>query len=251
MKRIATVLAGLGALTVLAAPLAAQTVRGRVVDARTGEGVPQAVVTALAASGNRRTGEARTDSTGGFSLAMRAPGEVRLRVERTGYRETLTDPMPVAARETLEVELSVSAAPLTIAPLRVTARVEPPHRRSLELNGFYDRERKGIGRFVRREEIERHGDFTLAQSLARMPGTIVQYVRVHQYIYFPRSNCRPWVYLDGARMIVDASSDINSIVSPNQVEAMEVYIGPSEVPAEYAAGRGACGVVLIWTKHEA
>jgi hypothetical protein len=251
MKRIAALLAGLGSLAVLAAPLAAQTVRGRVVDARTGEGVPQAAVTALAASGNRRTGQARTDASGRFSLTMRAPGEVRLRVERTGYRETLTDPTPVGPRDTVEVELSVSAAPLTIAPLRVTARVEPPHRRNLELNGFYERERKGIGRFVRREEIERHGDFTLAQSLSRIPGAVVQYVRVHQYIYFPRSGCRPWVFLDGTRIIIDSSQDINSIVSPNQVEAMEVFIGPSEVPAEYAAGRGACGVVLIWTKHEA
>jgi hypothetical protein len=59
------------------------------------------------------------------------------------------------------------------------------------------------------------------------------------------------VYLDGTRVIIDAHQDINAIVSPNQVEALEVYIGPAEVPAEYAAGRGACGVVLIWTKHEA
>jgi hypothetical protein len=248
MTRTLFILAGLGTL---AAPLTAQTVRGRVVDARTGEGVPQAQVTALAASGNRRAGQARTDATGAFSMPMRAPGSVRLRVERTGYRETLTEPMPVAPAETLGVELSVSAAPLTIAPLRVTARVEPPRRRNLELNGFYQRERMGIGRFVRREDLERHKDFSLALALSRVPGTIIQYVRTKQYIYFPRSGCRPWVYLDGVRMTIDRHLDINAVVSPNQVEAMEVYIGPAEVPAEWAAGRGACGVVLIWTRHEA
>lgn len=248
MQRTLFILAGLGTL---AAPLAAQTIRGRVVDARTGEGVPQAEVTALAASGGRRAGRARTDATGAFSFLMRAPGTVLLRVERTGYRETITEPMPVAPAETLGVELSVSAAPLTIAPLRVTARVEPPRRRNLELNGYYDRERKGIGRFVRREELERHRDFSLALALSRLPGTAIHYVRTKQYIYFPRSGCSPWVYLDGVRMIVDRHQDINAVVSPNQIEAMEVYIGPAEVPAEYAAGRGACGVVLIWTKHEA
>lgn len=234
----------------VATPLAAQTVRGRVIDASTGEGVPQAVVAAVTAEGNRRAGRTRTDATGAFSMPMRA-GRFRLQVDRTGYLQTLTEAMPVAAAETIAVELSVSAAPLTIAPLRVTARVEPPRRRSLELNGFYQRERLGIGRFVRREELEQHKDFSLALALSRVPGTIIQYVRTKQYIYFPRSNCRPWVYLDGVRMTIDRHLDINAVVSPTQIEAMEVYIGPAEVPPEWAAGRGACGVVLIWTKHEA
>jgi len=253
MKRIAAMLAGLSSLAVLAvlaAPLAAQTVRGRVVDARTGEGVPEAVVTALAASGNRRTGQARTDASGKFSLAMRAPGDVRLRVERTGYRETLTDPTPVGPQDTVEVELSVSAAPLTIAPLRVTARVEPPRRRSLELNGFYDREKRGFGTFLRREEIERHGDYNLANALTRVPGVAIRYVRVKEYIYFIRNRCTPLVYLDGMRMLVNGSQDINAVVSTFQIEAIEVYQTPTEIPAEYNVGRGACGVILIWAKHE-
>jgi hypothetical protein len=249
MHRIAAVA---GSLALLAAPLAAQTVRGRVVDARTGEGVPEAAVSAVTAAGNRRAGQARTDATGAFSMPVRTPGEVRLRVDRTGYRQTFTNPMPVAAQETISVELSISAAPLTIAPLRVTARVEPPRRRNLELNGFYDRERRGIGGFVRREEIERNKDFTLAQALSRLPGTAIHYIGVHQYIYFPRTGCAPSVFLDGSRMIVDRHSDINAIVSTFQVEAIEIFKGAAEVPPEYAAGRGGtCGVILIWTKHEA
>ena len=242
-------LAVAGILALLATPLAAQTIRGRVVDARTGEGVPQAAVVALTA-GNRRAGQARTGADGKFSLPVRAPGEMRLRVDRTGYRQTLTDLMPVAARETIDVEVSVSAAPLTIAPLRVTARVEPPRRRSLEMSGFYDREKRGFGRFLRREEIERHGDHNLANALTRVPGVAIRYVRVREYIYFTRYGCSPHVYLDGSRMIVDAHSDINSIVSTFQIEAIEVYQSPVEIPVEYNRGRDACGVVLIWTKHE-
>jgi hypothetical protein len=237
-------------LSALAAPLTAQVVRGKVLDAATGDPVPQAEVTASTTEG-RGAGRTRAGADGSFSLELRAAGTFRLRAERAGYRPTVTDTLQVDARVTLEVEIRLSATAVAIEPLRVTARVEPPHRRNLELNGFYERERRGIGRFVRREEIERHGDFTLAQTLSRIPGTQIQYVRVHQYIFFPRSGCRPWVFLDGSRMVVDASNDINSIVSPNQVEAIEVFVGPSEVPAEYAAGRGACGVVLIWTKHEA
>jgi hypothetical protein len=246
MHRIAVLT---GSLALLAAPLAAQTVRGRVVDARTGEGVPQAAVSALT-DGGRRAGQARTGADGKFSLPVRAPGTLRLRVERTGYRETLTDTMPVAAQETIDVEVSVSAAALTIAPLRVTARVEPPRRRSLELNGFYDREKRGFGRFLRREQIERHGDYNLANALTRVPGVHIRYVRVKQYIYFRRYRCTPHVYLDGVRMIVNGGQDINSVVSTFQVEAIEVYQSPVEIPAEYNVGR-TCGAILIWTKHEA
>ena len=243
-------LAVAGIFALLATPLAAQTIRGRVVDARTGEGVPQAAVVALTA-GDRRAGQARTGADGKFSLPVRAPGEMRLRVDRTGYRQTLTDLMPVAAQETIDVEVSVSAAPLTIAPLRVTARVEPPRRRSLELSGFYDRETRGFGRFLRREEIERHGDFSLANALSRVPGVAIRYVRVKQYIYFTRYGCTPHIYLDGVRMIVGRGEDINAVVSTFQIEAIEVYQSPIEIPVEYNRGRGACGVVLIWTKHEA
>jgi len=181
-------LAVAGILALLATPLAAQTIRGRVVDARTGEGVPQAAVVALTV-GDRRAGQARTGVDGKFSLPVRAAGTVRLRVDRTGYRQTLTDTMPVAPQETIDVEVSVSAAPLTIAPLRVTARVEPPRRRSLELSGFYDREKRGLGTFLRREEIERHGDYNLANALTRVPGVAIRYVRVKEYIYFVRNRC--------------------------------------------------------------
>jgi hypothetical protein len=246
MQRIASIA---GILALAAAPLAAQTIRGRVVDARTGEGVAEAAVSALT-DGGRRAGQARTGADGKFSLPVRAAGSMRLRVERTGYRETLTATMPVAARETIDVEVSVSAAPLTIAPLRVTARVEPPRRRNLELNGFYDREKRGFGRFVRREEIERHGDFSLVNALSRVPGVAVRYARTKQYIYFTRYGCTPAFYVDGARMIVDRHQDINSFVSTFQIEAIELFQSPVEIPPEYNVGR-TCGVILIWTKHEA
>jgi len=261
--------------TLLAAPLAAQAIRGRVVDARTGEGVPEAAVTALTRE-QRGAGQARTDAEGRFSFQLRAPGEMRLRVDRTGYRQTLTELMPVGVKETVEVEVSVSAAPLTIAPLRVTARVEVPRRRSLELSGFYERERRGIGEFVRREELELRPSQNLAQVLSRVPGAAVLNVAAHQYVYFPRNGlpsvpqgqgsggslnsrpprgasggrCLPTLYLDGVRMTYDAQSDINAIVSPTQIEAVEVFRGPSEVPVQWGGSAARCGVILIWTKHE-
>jgi len=235
----------------LAVPLAGQTMRGRVLDAATGEGVAQAQVQALTEEG-RDGGHTRTRADGSFEIPLRAPGTFRIRAERTGYNPTVTTTLPVALREAVEVEVRLSASAVAIEPLRVTARVQPPHRRNLEMNGYYDRERQGIGRYLRREDIERYPTQNLAQLLSRVPGTAIQYVRTKQYIYFMRNGgCRPQGYLDNVRMVVDATMDINAIVTPGQIEAVEMYRGAAEIPVQYNNARGAvCGVVLIWTRSE-
>jgi hypothetical protein len=265
-------------LLALAAPASAQVVRGKVLDAATGEAVPRAEVSAVTVEG-RGAGGARTGADGSFTLELRAAGTFRLRAERTGYQPSVTDTVAVQSRETVEVELRISATAVAIEPLRVTARVEPPRRRTLQLNGFYDRERTGIGKFVRREELERRHPTSLAQALSRVDGTSILYHGVRQFIFFPRNGrptisqgggstagrrpgstrppsgsgavrCLPNLYVDGVRVPYDAYHDINASVSPEQVEAMEVYRGPSEIPPQYNGSDAMCGVILIWTRTE-
>jgi hypothetical protein len=246
-------------LALLAAPLAAQTVRGKVLDAATGEGIVEAEVRALSADG-RDVGRARTGPDGSFQMPLRAPASVRIEPRRTGYRSTLTAELPVAWREAVEVRLS--AAALAIEPLRVTARVEPPRRRNLELNGYYRRERQGIGQYMRREDIERRASANLAQVLRRVAAASIIYKGAHQYIWFPRNAlrsqagggpggaCLPRLFVDGTRVTYDFQNDINSVVNPNQVEALEIFRGPSEIPPQYNDNNSMCGVVLIWTRTE-
>jgi hypothetical protein len=268
------------ACAITASPVAAQSVRGIVVDAGSGEPVPNALIRATSVGGNRG-GSARSGQDGRFVLNLRASGTFRLQGERTGYATSTTQQLTLEEREMVEVELRLSAAPLTLEPLTITARVAPPRRRHLELNGFYRRERMGNGRFLRREEIERHTNQNLAQILSRVPGTAIHYQGTQQYIYFPRNgrpsidlrpstgrrrlgrgsfaragggnSCLPRLFMDGMRIVYDASSDINSAVSPEQIEAIEVFRGPSEIPAEYYSQNPThrdCGVILIWTRRE-
>jgi hypothetical protein len=254
----------LAALLFAALPLSAQAVRGRVIDAATGEGVAQAQVQAVTPEGHD-AGRARTGPDGAFEIQLRAAGTMRIRAERTGYQATLTGNLPVAIRETVEVEVRLSSSALAMEPLRVTARVEPPHRRNLELNGFYDRERMGLGKYLRREDFENRANQNLAQVLSRVQGTSIQYQGSKQYVYFPRNGrpnlrqsfrgppqnaCLPRLFVDGSRVTYDANNDINSVVSPGQVEAIEVFRSPSEIPVQYNDNNSMCGVILIWTRHE-
>jgi hypothetical protein len=253
------------ALLLLAAarPMSAQVLRGKVVDAVSGEPVPQVALAAIGAD-RKEAGHARTAADGTFYLQFATPVSVRLQTQRTGYRPTVTEELPVAPSETVYVEVRVSAAPLQIEPLRVTARVEPPHRRFLELNGFYHRQRVGFGAFLRREDIERLPRSNLAQVLQRTRGAAIYYRGSRQFIYFtrygpphivsnfrgpPGNSCLPRVFLDGNRMTYDGLNDINSIVSPDQVEAIETY-NAGEAPVEYVGSNSGCGVILIWTRHE-
>ena len=228
-----------------------QVVRGRVIDNATGEGVPTAVVEALAAG--RSAGRTRTAVDGKFEVRLRAAGTFRFTAQRTGYDGTVTSDVPVAPRETVYVELRMATAPTRLDPLLVTARVNPPHRRSLEMVGFYDRERWGIGRFIRREDFENRASLSTATILAREPGTVLRGSGPHGYIVFSRSAtangyCLPLLFLDGVR--ISSSAALSDVVGPNQVEAVELYRSAAEIPVQYNSSEAGCGVILIWTRHE-
>jgi len=245
-------------VSAIATPAHAQVVRGRVLDNATGEPVAAATVEAFA--GGNSGGRTRSAADGKFQVRLRAAGTFRLEANRTGYRPSVTSAIPVAARETVYVEVRVAAAPMQLDPLRVTARVAPPRRRSLEMAGFYERERYGMGRFIRREDFENRSNLTTAQILAREPGTLLMGSGPHEYVVFSRSStvgaflrhgagyCPPLLYLDGAK--VGSSTDISSVVTPETVEAVELYRSTAEIPVQYNGSDSSCGVILVWTRHE-
>ena len=41
--------------------------------------------------------------------------------------------------------------------------------------------------------------------------------------------------------------DVN-LIGTNNVSAVEVYVGASQTPSQYAKTGAICGVVLVWTK---
>ena len=72
----------------LAAPLSAQVVHGRLVDAGTGAAVASARVRLLA--GDAAADSALTDSAGAFALRAEAGGIFRLAAERVGYAASVS-----------------------------------------------------------------------------------------------------------------------------------------------------------------
>jgi hypothetical protein len=67
-----------------------------------------------------------------------------------------------------------------------------------------------------------------------------------------RPACYAHVYLDNVPVFTSRPGEplfnLNSI-SPDAIEALEYYAGPSSTPARYTALRATCGVLVIWTRR--
>jgi hypothetical protein len=100
------------ALTGMAAPSAAQTVAGTVVDRWTGAAVPGAVVALLDTAGGRHDATV-SDAQGRYTVRASSPGAFRVRAERVGYSTGSSPVLALAAGEQ-------ATQPLSLVPSAVT-----------------------------------------------------------------------------------------------------------------------------------
>ena len=189
--------------------------------------------------------EAVTAADGRFALGALPTGSYLLEARAIGYQpsrrivafEQNTETMVVAQLERL----------LTLDPIKVRAlrnRLLGP-----EMTGFEARRQRGLGRFLDPEDIEqrmggRTSDFFRAVSGARIvPSSTGERLLM-------RGNatgyCVPTFYVDGVRQFM-FDGDIDAIVSPMEVRAIEIYTGFIMTPPEFQVPFGTCGSVVIWT----
>jgi len=222
-----------------------------------------------------------TDGQGRFRMRALPPREYLVRVTHPelGTR---------TARVTLtagggEVELrpgADGALAATVQKVVQLAAVQAQARNmTLDIQGFYDRQRRGQGIFLNEERLQHNKAGRLTDVLRGVPGIrIVRYVprdslNSHQRfemrsgmdideqyrIASARGNtaiingegpCWMDVYVDGVQVQnwnPNTSQSLDSFPL-SQVQAVEVYRGASEIPEAYKQAFSACGVVLLWTK---
>jgi hypothetical protein len=234
-----------------ASPADAQTVQGRVLDARSGEPVPAAAVELL---WDRNHVQARvsTDAEGRFRLHTPSAGTYQIRAGRIGFQTVTTPSFDLLRNEDpFEVEVLLDVEAISLAPLVVIserpARVE--HLR-LHTRGFYDRERTwgregmGFGQFLGPEDLERKVLMRASDALRDLRGVRVEGAGRRSIRVAMRGGCSPDLFVDGVRI---RGGVLDELVAASEVLAVEVYVGGTR-PVEFITSMGSsCGAVAIWT----
>lgn len=206
---------------------------------QTGEGVGGAQVR-VPGQGRRTV----TDDSGRFLLDSLHAGQHEVRVHYLGYT---TNPRTVELRprHSTRVELWLERTVLAVEDLEV--EVEGP--RPDPMAGFRSRREGGFGTFLDRGDIEARDPAQTSDLFRSMAGVRVSPNRMGTArVTVGRfgGRCSPSVYLDGvptAGMPVD-------FVLPESIVGIEVYRGPSEVPAQFnRPSDEGCGTILIWTRN--
>jgi len=221
-------------------PDSTSMVKGQVLSYGSGDPLDGAAVSlASGPGGTRGIGTRVTDETGSFQFQRVPPGIYRIRVTYLGFAD-LQDTLRVDPLSDLDLVLTMSVSPVELEPLVVRSE-----RRPLGPIGDFERRRRTFsGSFFDREQIEAMGPVLFTDLLRRVPGVRVLPVDPYHYTVRFRGGCRPVLWVDGVKLITPEGMD--EILPPMDLEAVEVYRGPS-VPVQYA-GNG-CGSILVWTRR--
>jgi hypothetical protein len=195
-----------------------------------------------------------TDANGRFRFPFLEAKAWKLEVRQLGYAPVTTD-IEVRHRDTVSLAITLIPAAVPIAPVRVNDTDISPKLRAVGFERRRKLEAVPSRQFMTREQIERVNPISLSQLTRRMTGRLPSNVR---------GNCdNPTIYVDGALRApppVDPPGGLFPAgmarplpvddIPPSQVEGLEIYLGPQQVPREFkAAGSFGVCVLLIWTRQ--
>ena len=205
----------------------------------TGAPLPGAVIEILGARG-------AVDAFGRADLSGVPVGDVPLAVSYPGYLrlDTLVTVEPGAGNLTV---LSLRSEARALGD--VTVEAESVNDSALRRRGFFDRRTHNTGVFFTREELDQRGVTLFSDIFGPVAGVRIQRRGGQaQLISSRRRGCLMTVFLDGTEMAYIASN-IDALPF-DDVAAIEIYRGPSELPLEYAYQKShdTCGAVLVWTR---
>lgn len=258
-------LAAVGLLWPAPQNVAAQTLRGRLMEEGSNRPIALALLVLVDAAGDS-VARAITDDLGRFTLTSPRSGDYTVVASALGYEEGQAGIFELAAGGELSMDFLLEPDPLAIEGLDVTrtwAVREPP----LVRNGFFDRLSQGGGTFFTPIDLERTPHTRITDLLAGVSYlTVVNaYPSDRVLMQDAGSMCAPVIVVDGlmasviegqrrrpggANEISGSEGNLEALVSLKDVEAIEVYRGSQGLPPQFAPmSQGNCGAIVIWTKR--
>ena len=195
-----------------------------------------------------------SDSSGAFEIRGVTAGTVVLDVRRIGFMAQ-EFPIELAAGRDRRVLLTLPVIAQTLPDVRVADTLAKPPRLAgtHRYDVFYERRAHGIGTFFTREDIDRQFKTNTPELLQTLSGVKVRRTGNEWKVQFTRCQMGIPGASDPSRFIqvfIDGryagrADELNTI-NPAEIEAMEVYRSPAELPPQ-ARGDG-CGAVFIWLR---
>jgi Carboxypeptidase regulatory-like domain/TonB-dependent Receptor Plug Domain len=187
---------------------------------------------------------ARADSRGIFRLSGLPAGTQTVEVRQLSY-----------APKRYTVDLSPSRESKLTAVMdskaQVLNTVTIEGKASSNIPGFDDRAKRGLGTFLNRDEIEKRQSVLTTDLFRTIPGLSVGFDGTNYVVQSSRgAGCQVQWWLDGAPYD-NSQNDLDQTIRPDDIEAVEVYKSPSEVPVQFQGHNGSCGTILVWTKRTA
>jgi hypothetical protein len=188
----------------------------------------------------------RTDQGGNFRLGGLPGGTQSIEVRQIGY-----------APQRYAVDLAPDKISKVNAVLEeravVLKEVEVAGKKGSGIPGFDRRQKSGFGTYITRDDIEKRGAINTSDLFRTIPGVQVLWNGSGYTVQMSRANtgyCPVQYYIDGTPFLSTGGDDMDQIVQPQDIQAIEVYKGPTETPAEFQGGGGAaCGTIVIWTRR--
>jgi Carboxypeptidase regulatory-like domain len=251
-------LLALAALLPLALPAAAQAQRAParapgsvlLLQVRDEQGRPLSDAQVVVAGVNR---SGRSDATGEAFVNQIPEGNRLVELTRPGYGQVRVA-ADFAGTDTVRREVRMTPQPVELEGVVATS-----WGRSMRLrrNGFYDRQRRGMGAYMTSDRIELLHPLRTVDIFRYMRGFLVRQTSSGPIVVGTRGNgignadCMPTVYVDGTAMVSQSKKtqhDAIDMIRPDDLLAVEAYPGPATIPAEYNPLGSACGVILFWTR---
>jgi hypothetical protein len=212
------------------------SIAGTTIDAQTGMPIVGASITIPTLSRS-----VVSDDAGHFLHSTLDAGSYVVQVHAMGYIPS-AKAFDVVTGQSVTHTFQLTTVPPNLANVVVKGHSASVGRR---FEDFDRRRADGRGQFLTRAEIESRSAINLSDLLQTMRGIRTDCVGFTCKVETSRSvhGCSPAYFVDG-RM----STTFGPTTPVNDIQGLEVYLGPSETPAEYLGPDSGCGVIGIWTK---
>jgi hypothetical protein len=248
-------------------PARSQSVAGQITQRPSGSSVAGVRLVLLDTNGSLKAAVV-SDSVGRYAVQAPASGKYRMLAVAPGFDAVKVPEMFLEQGRTMTLDIKLSPAiaatatqleKVTISAERpvVSAPRSNPHK----YDEFLMRRKMGIGTFLTREQIEAKPVSQTPQIFSQIAGLKVRQHGTEWYIQSQRCPARlgdgrqdedmeqdnpslyPILFVDGFR--VRGLKFLTSI-SPTQIEAIEVYQGAAQLPAD--AKGNACAAIYVWLR---